>query len=77
MPATREHLIGLLLGAEGDWPTAFEALTRRLGPVTAPDGTRHEIATERMTSEPFHRRDKPRHDRVIDRALAQLAHQIR
>ena len=70
MPQTREHLIGLLLGAEGDWPTAFEALTRRLGTVTAPDGARHALATERMTIEPFNLRDKPRHDLVIDR----LAH---
>ena len=30
----REHLIGLLLGTEEDWPTAFEALVRRLGPIT-------------------------------------------
>ena len=28
------HLIGLLLGTENDWPTAFETLTRRLAPVT-------------------------------------------
>ena len=28
---TTKHLIGLLLGAENDWPTAFEALARRLG----------------------------------------------
>ena len=28
---SQEHLIGLLLGAEEDWPTAFEALARRLG----------------------------------------------
>ena len=70
MPATQEHLIGLLLGAEGDWPTAFEALTRRLGDVTAPDGTTHRFTTERVTIEPFNLRDRPRHDLVIDR----LAH---
>ena len=28
------HLIGLLLGAEEDWPRAFEALLQRVGPVT-------------------------------------------
>ncbi len=33
------HLIGLLLGAEEDWPQAFEALLRRVGPV---DGRRHD-----------------------------------
>ena len=29
-----DHLIGLLLGTEEDWPTAFEAIVRRLGAVT-------------------------------------------
>ena len=27
------HLIGLLLGTEEDWPTAFETIVRRMGPV--------------------------------------------
>ena len=27
------HLIGLLLGTEDDWPTAFESLVERLGPI--------------------------------------------
>ena len=27
------HLIGLLLGTEDDWPTAFESLLERLGPI--------------------------------------------
>ena len=26
MAPTTDHLVGLLLGAEEDWPTAFEAL---------------------------------------------------
>ncbi|MBB2890296.1 hypothetical protein FHU39_000280 [Flexivirga oryzae] len=65
-----EHLIGLLLGAEEDWPRAFEELARRVGPITAPDGSRHDIRTERMTIEPFNLRDRPRTDLVIDR----LAH---
>ena len=66
MPRT-DHLIGLLLGAEEDWPTAFEALARRLGVLTAPDGTRHTISTERVSIEPFNLRDRPRHELVIDR----------
>ena len=33
-----EHIIGLLLGTEDDWPRAYEALLRRLGVVTGPDG---------------------------------------
>jgi hypothetical protein len=61
------HVIGLLLGAEDDWPTAFETLLARVGPVSAPDGTRHRITSERITIEPFDLRDRPRHELVIDR----------
>ena len=57
-----EHIIGLLLGTEDDWPRAFETLVQRLGPV---DG--HDLRTERVTIEPFNLRDKPRHSLVIDR----------
>jgi hypothetical protein len=66
MTSTR-HLIGLLLGTEEDWPTAFEEILRRLGPVSGPDGTKHTFATERLTIEPFSLRSKPRTDLVIDR----------
>jgi len=62
-----EHLVGLLLGTEDDWPRAFEELVRRLGPVTDGAGTEHRIDTERVTIEPFNLRDKPRHSLVIDR----------
>ncbi len=61
------HLIGLLLGTEDDWPTAFEALVRRLGPVAGPAGTTHTFGIERITIEPFDLRSKPRYDLVIDR----------
>src|SRR5215213_2963658 len=61
------HLIGLLLGTEEDWPTAFETLMARLGPITDDSGRRHAIETERVTIEPFDLRDRPRHDLVIDR----------
>jgi len=64
--ATR-HLIGLLLGTEDDWPTAFEEILRRLGPVDGPDGGRHAFDTERITIEPFSLRDRPRYHLVIDR----------
>src|SRR5690606_29406038 len=68
MPGTdRTHLIGLLLGAEEDWPTAFETLAARLGVIALGDGTTHEIRTEGMTIEPFNLRDKPRQDLVVDR----------
>jgi len=62
-----QHLIGLLLGAEEDWPQAFEALLRRLGPVTDDAGTTHEFGTERLTIEPFDLNDPVRTDLVIDR----------
>ncbi|MEN3358981.1 MAG: hypothetical protein V7637_2963 [Mycobacteriales bacterium] len=70
MPARRnrtEHLIGLLLGTEEDWPRAFEQLVRRLGRVTAADGTVHRLGSERITIEPFDLRATPRYDLVIDR----------
>jgi hypothetical protein len=66
LTATR-HLIGLLLGTEDDWPTAFTEILRRLGPVRGPDGTRHAFDTERITIEPFSLRDRPRYHLVIDR----------
>jgi hypothetical protein len=58
--------IGLLLGTEDDWPTAFEALLERLGPVEW-QGRRHELTTERIVNEPFDLRSKPRYSLVIDR----------
>src|SRR5690349_5566403 len=64
---TTRQLIGLLLGTEEDWPRAFEALVKRLGPVTGSDGVSHAFETERVTIEPFDLRMKPRHDLVIDR----------
>jgi hypothetical protein len=62
-----EHTIGLLLGTEDDWPRAYEALLRRLGVITGPDGRTHRTASERVTIEPFNLRYKPKHDLVIDR----------
>jgi len=61
------HLIGLLLGTEDDWPTAFEEIVRRLGPVTGPDGGQHAFDVERLTIEPFSLRARPRYNLVIDR----------
>ena len=62
-----EHLIGLLLGTEEDWPTAFETLMSRVGPITDASGARHRVTTERITIEPFQLPSKPRHDLVVDR----------
>ncbi len=64
-----DHLIGLLLGAEEDWPRAFEAILRRVGPVTV-DEQSHTVSSERLTIEPFDLTDPVRTDLVIDR----LAH---
>jgi hypothetical protein len=64
---TSKHLIGLLLGAEEDWPTAFEQILRRVGTVTDGDGRRHEYTSERLKIEPFDLRDPVRTDLVIDR----------
>jgi hypothetical protein len=61
-----DHLIGLLLGTEEDWPRAFEALVGRLGPVSW-RGEEHRLTTERIQNEPFDLRAKPRYSLVIDR----------
>ena len=45
---THSHLIGLLLGAEEDWPQAFEAILRRVGQVPF-GGEVHEFDSERLT----------------------------
>ncbi|MEU7746376.1 hypothetical protein [Nonomuraea sp. NPDC049158] len=57
------RLVGLLLGTEEDWPSAFETVLKRLGPVKGVG----EFDVERITIEPFDLRDQPRHDLVIDR----------
>jgi hypothetical protein len=57
-----DRVIGLLLGTEEDWPSAFEALVARLGPVAG-----HELRTERIVNEPFDLRYQPRYALVIDR----------
>jgi hypothetical protein len=62
----QSHLIGLLLGTEEDWPGAFEALVRRVGPIRH-GGETHELVTERIVNEPFDLRDRPRYSLVIDR----------
>jgi hypothetical protein len=62
----RQHVIGLLLGTEEDWPAAFESIVSRLGPIRV-DGETHEITTERILNEPFDLRYRPRYGLVIDR----------
>ena len=62
-----DHLIGLLLGTEEDWPRAFETLLSRVGRVKDASGTTHRVTSERITIEPFDLRDKPRYELVVDR----------
>jgi hypothetical protein len=61
-----DHLIGLLLGAEEDWPRAFESILRRVGTIHH-DGDDHTLSSERLTIEPFALTDPVRTDLVIDR----------
>lgn len=63
----RQHLIGLLLGTEEDWPSAFEGLIRRLDPHLILGSETHRFDLERITIEPFNLRAVPRHSLVIDR----------
>jgi hypothetical protein len=67
MDSRVEHLVGLLLGTEDDWPRAYEALLGLVGSVRDDRGRTHTFTTERLTIEPFSLRDKPRTDLVIDR----------
>ncbi len=62
----KRHLIGLLLATEEDWPSAFEAVMRGLGPIRY-RGETHELATERIENEPFDLRHTPRYQLIIDR----------
>nr|MBA3292440.1 hypothetical protein [Geodermatophilaceae bacterium] len=62
-----KHLIGLLLGAEEDWPRAFEELLARVGPIRTIDGAAHDVSVQRLTIEPFDLRQDVHPDLVIDR----------
>ncbi len=65
----RNHLIGLLLGAEEDWPQAFEEMLAMVGSIEH-GGETHTLSSERLTIEPFRLDDPVRTPLVIDR----LAH---
>jgi hypothetical protein len=64
--SVNHHLVGLLLGAEEDWPQAFEAISSRLG-IFHYAGDDHVLDTERVRIHPFNLRDRARHQVVIDR----------
>src|SRR3954462_11054747 len=63
----QRHLIGLLLGTEEDWPTAFEAITARLRDGRTGEGAAPSYDAGRIPLEPFNLRRAPRHELVIDR----------
>jgi hypothetical protein len=62
----KTHCVGLVLGAEDDWPRAFEALTARLGAFEW-RGEQHALEVSRVTYEPFDLRYRPRYALVLDR----------
>jgi hypothetical protein len=66
----KNHLIGLILGTEEDWSSAFEDLIRRVDQPVSFEGTDHTFSTERVKYHPFNLQDVPRYSLVIDR----LAH---
>lgn len=66
----KNHLIGLVLGTEEDWPSAFEEMVRRVNQPVRFEGAEHTFSTERVTYHPFDLRQVPRYSLVIDR----LAH---
>jgi len=65
--ADRTHSLGLLLGTEEDWPSAFEALVRRLDPALRVGADTHRYDVERITIEPFDLRQPSRYSLVVDR----------
>jgi hypothetical protein len=64
--AVTTHPIGLVLGAEDDWPRAFEALAARVGEFEW-RGARHRLDVTRVTYEPFDLRYRARYALVLDR----------
>ena len=65
--ADRTHSLGLLLGTEEDWPSAFESLVRRLDPALRVGADTHRYDVERITIEPFDLRQPSRYSLVVDR----------
>lgn len=66
MAGSRTPLIGLLLGAEEDWPRAFEQILGLVGPIRH-GGQTYELASERLRIRPFDLTDPVRPQLVIDR----------
>ena len=66
MAAKRNPLIGLLLGAEEDWPRAFESILGLVGPLKV-GGESIELRSERLRISPFDLTDPVEPGLVIDR----------
>ena len=64
-----DHQIGLLLGAEKDWPRAFVEILSRVGTIRSGEAE-HAFHAEPLRIHPFELTDEVRSDLVIDR----LAH---
>jgi hypothetical protein len=59
--------IGLLIGDEDDWPSAFEALVRRMNPAFSYRRKQYTLEVERIRIHPFDLRAPTSYDLVIDR----------
>ncbi len=59
--------IGLLIGDEEDWPSAFEGLLRWYSPTINYQGNSYEFDVERVRIHPFKLGDPTSYDLVIDR----------
>ncbi len=59
--------IGLLIGDEEDWPTAFEALARRFKPTLKYGSNTYQFEVERIRIHPFMLGDPTSYNLVIDR----------
>ncbi len=59
--------IGLLIGDEEDWPTAFEALTRRFNSIFKYRSKTYQLDVERIRIHPFQLKAASNYNLVIDR----------
>lgn len=59
--------IGLLIGDEEDWPSAFEGLARWLSPKFKYNGETYHVDVERIRIHPFKLHDPTSYNLVIDR----------
>ncbi len=62
-----QRKIGLLLGDEEDWPSALEALARRVGSTLTYRGETIQVDVERIRIHPFQLAEPVNYDLVIDR----------